>query len=416
VHGKRWPAYESKPILGTLSDMPPRFGIIADDLTGACDVAGRLVARGYRPVVTLGPLSAPALRGLCAEDIVVINTRSRAATPARAPARAVAAARALTRRGWNVAYFKMDSTLRGHWATELAALERFLKADRVLICPAFPARGRAFRNGWLVVPEPLKNRRRWPNLPQHLRSVLGGNPCLIRLQTVRRGAAAIRRAVQASEAVFVVIDAAKDRDLAAIGKALGHTPRKILWAGSAGLARYVFPPRARATTAAMRKSPRPWLFIQGSRQAISHEQFARLSKNGAVHCVLWQPDLPARTVRATLQEIQEALGRNRSVLISAPFDFARDFPQKSGKFIARLFRRLDPGRWLAGIFACGGSTAEAVCDSLRARMLRIEGEVRPGIPRGVLLDGRWPGLPLITKAGGFGGPNDVRSIFREVTR
>ena len=63
----------------------------------------------------------------------------------------------------------------------------------------------------------------------------------------------------------------------------------------------------------------------------------------------------------------------------------------------------------------GGNTAETVCDGLHVTAMQVIGEVGPGIPRSVLLDGRWPGLPLITKAGGFGGPDEVREILEEIS-
>ncbi len=390
-------------------------GILADDLTGACDVAGRLVALGYRSIVVLRPISAAALRKLPAADVVVVNTRSRSATPERASEFAIAAARSLTRAGWNVVYLKMDSTLRGHWAREVLSLEEVLRPARVVICPAFPARGRVFQNGRLhLAPSRPQNHRESQNLQYRLKAELGFPPRLIRLGTVKLGAAAIREAIKSAENRFIVLDATKERELAAIGRAFAHSTETILWVGSAGLARHVFPRRVREVPLPVRPSPRPWLLIQGSMKAISHEQFARLRGYAAVHSVLVQPDSTVQEIRASIVEVSKAVETGRSILVSAPREFSETFPPMFERYIAVLLRCCGHGRQLGGILACGGSTAEAVCDSLRARTLRIEREVRPGIPRGVLLDGQCPGLALITKAGGFGGPNEALNVFREV--
>jgi uncharacterized protein YgbK (DUF1537 family) len=64
----------------------------------------------------------------------------------------------------------------------------------------------------------------------------------------------------------------------------------------------------------------------------------------------------------------------------------------------------------------GGNTAEAICDSLRIRTLRLREEIRPGIARCRALDGRRPGLILVTKAGGFGKADEVWQVLQRCTR
>src|SRR5689334_23044685 len=110
----------------------PRFWIIADDLTGALDTAAPFAARGWRTCVVPWPgpspraLSAAVRRSSADHDVVVVDTASRhvAANEAGRRVRAVVAAArrvdadAASPRAF---YKKIDSTLRGHVAVELAA-------------------------------------------------------------------------------------------------------------------------------------------------------------------------------------------------------------------------------------------------------------------------------------------------------
>jgi uncharacterized protein YgbK (DUF1537 family) len=410
------------PFLNPRKIARARFGILADDLTGACDVAGRLTSLGYRPMVSLRPTVTRALRRIN-EGVLVVNTRSRASSHDRAQALAGAAAEDLDRSGRRVIYLKMDSTLRGHWPVELARLDQILRPERVMVCPAFPPRGRTFRNGNLELPDYARREFRrshldgWsPSLRLQLKRELGYSPHLVRLDVVRRGRDAVRRAVQAARTRFIIFDATQERDLATIGKSFADSPMRILWAGSAGLARHVFPPLAKPERGASRTARRPWLLIEGSRQMISHEQFDRLKAETSALTVTFHPSASRVDQRRWLKAAMVALRSDTPVAVSASREFFSSLSEEFAHFLGRLLNACLRHRLLGGVFVSGGSTAEAVCDSLRARTLRIESEVRPGIPRGVLLDGRWPGLALITKAGGFGSADEVLQILREVTR
>ena len=129
---------------------PPRLVIVADDLTGAADSAGRAVQAGLEAVILPAgdalPTDAAAL-----PQVVAMSTDSRALPPEDAGKRvALAVGRAIE---WRPAtwYKKIDSTLRGNLGAELDALVATLGgAARVAICPAFPAQGRGLEDGSLV--------------------------------------------------------------------------------------------------------------------------------------------------------------------------------------------------------------------------------------------------------------------------
>jgi len=316
----------------------------------------------------------------------------------------------------------MDSTLRGNWPEELDTLESLLQPAWVLVCPAFPARGRFFRGGRLELRKKLRQDFRTTllaggsaSLRHGLKEQLGHFPHLVRLEVVRRGQQAVRAAVAAANSRYLVIDAAREGDLEVIGRAFRNSEGRILWAGSAGLVRYVLPRLAEPESGPSSTPARPWLLIQGSRQRISHEQFHRLELDDAILSIRFQAQPGRKDLRRWYDAALASLAACQHVAIAVPRDFGRCLPEEFAHFLERLFRGLRRDRWLSGIFVSGGSTAETVCDALRVAAMQVIGEVGPGIARSVLLDGRCPGLPLITKAGGFGEPGEVRKILREIS-
>jgi uncharacterized protein YgbK (DUF1537 family) len=403
-----------------------RYGIVADDLTGSCDVAGRLTGLGYRPIVVVRPGTAHQILSALPEEVavVVMNTRSRDCSLREAVARARAAAEELERSGAPVIYQKIDSTLRGHWAEELKAVAAVTRPERVLVCPAFPARGRLMRGGHLRL-----RRAEWEGLlhatgaasARSLRTILrqrcGWDTQEVGLESVRRGARAIRKALEVQNgAPCVVLDATRERDLEAIGRALRNSPARLLWVGSAGLVRTVLPPLPRPEAAPEAQSKGPWLLIQGSRQPVSHTQFQRLEVEPAIHVVDFSPAPDRTQYRRWLNAALSALSSGRDVAVTVPRAFDGHVPAEFTAFLDNLLPRILAAPRLGGIFVTGGNTAEAVCDSLRIRTLRVTEEIRPGIARSRALDGRHPGLILVTKAGGFGKADEVWQVLQRCAR
>lgn len=399
-------------------------GIIADDLTGSCDVAARLTHSGYQPLVAV----APGVFGRLSRErltrregaMVVVNTRSRDGQLRLATARARAAAATLERDGLPVVYQKIDSTLRGHWPEELEAIVEVTQPDRVLVCPAFPAQGRFIRHGRLRI---RRARGRGithapgieaaGDLGEILQSRCGWLSKIVGLEIVRRGTRAIQSELSSCASVrCVVFDAEDDRDLQTIGRAFADSTDRLLWVGSAGLIPHVLPKLSRSVTAPAPQRQSPWLLIQGSRQPASHAQFQRLGPEAGVR-VLKLSGLPDRErVQVFFERVLAGLAGGNDVAVVAPKRFDADIPARLPRFLGKLVRRVSAASALGGIFVTGGNTAEAVCDSLRVTWLRVAAEIHPGIALSVALNGRRPGLLLVTKAGGFGGPDEVLRILK----
>jgi uncharacterized protein YgbK (DUF1537 family) len=213
-----------------------RVLILADDLTGAADCAAAFLGRARDVTVSLDG----HVRGRAAVVAIDLDTRSRTEKAARAIVRRAFAGRRV--RDARILFKKIDSTLRGHVAAELAAARTALGRGRqVIFAPAFPAQGRTTRSGRLYVNGVLQ--RGVPRLP--------------------------------------MLDAASDADLDVIaryGLALGRSP---LFVGSAGLARAIARTLPGTRRAQRREIPaRPVITVVGSASPVSARQAAKLSRSG----------------------------------------------------------------------------------------------------------------------------------------
>ncbi len=416
-------ASTDKPVAVRAYNACMGHGVIADDLTGSCDVAARLTRSGYQPVVAVMPgvfgrLSRERLIRREGE-MVVVNTRSRDGPLPLATDRARAAATTLERNGLPVVYQKIDSTLRGHWPEELRAIVDVSRPERVLVCPAFPAQGRIVRCGRLSLRR--ARGRGFTHAPgieaardlgEILQSRCGWLPKIVGLEVVRCGARAIRSELSSRASTrCVVFDAENDGDLRTIGHAFLKSTHRLLWVGSAGLIPYVLPKRSRSVAAPPPQPHGPWLLIQGSRHPASHVQFQPLGPEAGVR-VLKLSGIPDRETMQTLfARVLAGLAGGNDVAVVAPRRFDVSVPARLPRFLGKLVRRVCATSTQGGIFVTGGNTAEAVCDSLRVTGLRVAMEICPGIALSVALNGCRPGLLLVTKAGGFGGPDEVLRIL-----
>jgi hypothetical protein len=177
------------------------LGCIADDFTGATDLANMLVRGGMRTVQTIGvPAEMPAV----AADALVIALKSRTIPAAEAIAQSLAALRWLQQQGCTQFFFKycstFDSTDEGNIGPVTDALMKELGEDFTIACPAFPENGRTIYRGYLFVADALLNESGMENHPltpmtdanlvRVLQRQTESKVGLVRYDTVARGAAA----------------------------------------------------------------------------------------------------------------------------------------------------------------------------------------------------------------------------------
>jgi uncharacterized protein YgbK (DUF1537 family) len=224
------------------------LGAIADDFTGATDLATTLARGGMRTVQLIG---APEERGVPSQaDAVVIALKSRTAPPVRAVEQSTAALSWLRHAGARQLLFKycstFDSTDRGNIGPVADALLDRLGGDFTVFCPAFPENGRTVYRGYLFVGDVLLSEsgmRDHPLTPMrdaNLRRVLGRQTPhhvgLVPLEAVRAGAAAVRTEVarpRRGGCRHAFLDAVQDADLLTIGEAVADLS---LVTGGSGIA------------------------------------------------------------------------------------------------------------------------------------------------------------------------------------
>lgn len=128
-----------------------RLGAIADDLTGASDLASVIRRERWTVLQTVGVPRVPLLPA----DAVVVSLKTRTLPPAEAVAASLSAAAFLRRTGADQLYFKycstFDSTDRGNIGPVIEALLSALSEDFTIACPAYPALQRTVYLGHLFV-------------------------------------------------------------------------------------------------------------------------------------------------------------------------------------------------------------------------------------------------------------------------
>jgi 4-hydroxythreonine-4-phosphate dehydrogenase len=393
----------------------PHIVIIADDLTGAADTGVAFAQAGR--VVVIG--MAPA--GPCPEcDVLVLTTESRDASREEAVARVREACRRSPTGESVWIYKKIDSTLRGHPAAELAVIMDVMRIERALAAPAFPAQGRTTvggrqrLDGMPVERTPSGAGVASSDLIEIFRKEAGGREVrLLDLAGVRRGAA---EALLGPGTGIVVADAETDGDLFALARAAIASGVR-LFCGSAGLAHALARARPQMTTAPLPKpapSPSgPVLVVAGSRHPKTTRQVEFAARQGAVVVCLSQAFLGGED-DALARISAEAAGHlraGRDVILTAAgtADGSLGGRAVAGR-LAQTAKRLVAA--VGGMVLTGGDIAAAVCEALEVSAIQLDGEVQPGMPLCLLVGGLGRGLRVVTKAGGFGGEESISAAIR----
>lgn len=402
-------------------------GCIADDFTGATDVANMLVRGGLRTVQAIGvPEGKSIAEGA---DAIVVALKSRTVPAQEAVAQSLAALRWLREAGARQLYFKycstFDSTDAGNIGPVADALLDALGERFTIACPAFPAAGRTVFRGHLFVGDmllsdsPMRHHPLTPMTDANLVRVLGRQTRrkvgLVPHEVVREGPQAIRAGfdrLRGEGVSYAVTDVVADEDLASIARACADLG--LVTAGS-GLAAYLpqnFPGRALAANpASLPVLGGPAAVLAGSCSAMTLRQVTHMQ---AVHPSIAldagadddPAALAARAFAAALPHLEAA----RPVLVysSAPAEAVAELQRRHGKeaiaqrieaAFAALARRL-VAHGVRRLVVAGGETSGAVVSALGIRALAIGPQIDPGVPATLALGE--PRLGLVLKSGNFG--------------
>ncbi len=416
------------------------LGCIADDNTGATDLASMLVAHGMRTIQIIGvPGEAEPAPDA---DAVVVALKSRTTPVQAAVAESLAAFAWLRSAGATQFFFKycstFDSTDDGNIGPVAEALLDALGEDFTIACPAFPANGRTVYKGYLFVGDVLlsesgmRNHPLTPMTDANLVRVLGrqtrGEVGLVDHGTVARGPDAIARRfdeLRVAGSRFAIVDAIRDEDLREIGTACAGL--RLVTGGSGvamGLpANFV---RSGALTAVADATALPpasgaAAILAGSCSVATLRQIEHFKRVGHQTYRL-DPDMLAADGDAVARAIdwaRERLGEDPVLIYSSatPDEVAavqaRHGRDQAGARIERAMGQIAGRLVEVGVrrlVVAGGETAGAVVAALGVRSLRIGPEIDPGVPWTMSLGE--PRLHLALKSGNFGGEDFFDKSFK----
>ncbi|MGO4613919.1 3-oxo-tetronate kinase [Nocardia sp. 2YAB30] len=420
-----------------------RLGCIADDHTGATDLANNLVRAGMRVVQLIGVPPADTEQEIDA-DAVVIALKSRTIPAADAVAASLRALAWLRSAGADQIYFKycstFDSTPEGNIGPVTEALMEAVGADFTIATPAFPDNGRTVFKGHLFVGDVLlseSSMRQHPLTPMtdsNLVSVLGAQTTravgLIDYTVVADGAKAIRSRIDAlrREGVTVaVIDALSNDDLVHLAAAVRGMPLVTAGSGLAiGLpANWGFTPSRAAT-----QLPPP----DGHRAIVSGSVSTATNRQVYEHLRSGRPAFSVDPLRvaAGTDVVGQALAFAEDHLTDGPvLVYSTESPQvvrdvqgrlgaaEAGELVERTLSRVAQGlvgRGVRQLVVAGGETSGAVVQALGITGLRIGPQIDPGVPwcAATLPDGET--LHITLKSGNFGSPEFFTAAFALLDR
>ncbi|MEF8690105.1 UNVERIFIED_CONTAM: four-carbon acid sugar kinase family protein [Comamonas sp. A-3] len=422
-----------------------KLGCIADDFTGATDLANNLVRAGMRVVQTIGVPKGPLDTDV---DAVVVALKSRTIAAGEAVEQSLAALRWLRAQGAQQIYFKycstFDSTQTGNIGPVTDALMDALAdvqgSDFTIATPAFPDNKRTVFKGYLFAGDVLLNESGMqnhpltpmtdPNLVRVLQAQTRRKVGLIDHAVVARGQAAIRERIAQLKAEGVgmaVVDAVSNNDLLRLGPALADMPLVTAGSGVAiGLpANFGLAPTSHA--AALPSPGGLQAVVSGSCSATTNAQVAHFIARGHPALAL-DPLQIAADAQGGRSVAEQALAWAREHIASGPvlvYSTAEPAAVKAiqerlgvehaGALVEQTIAAVARGLVEIGVrqlIVAGGETSGACVQAMDIAQLRIGGQIDPGVPWCHALSPVAPqGLHFTLKSGNFGTEDFFTKAF-----
>ena len=409
------------------------LGVIADDMTGATDVALMLNRAGMRTVQVIGV--PPAGSTLPEADAVVVALKSRTNPVAEAVADSLAACEALLKGGARQILFKycstFDSTAEGNIGPVANALAQRLGAKLAIVCPAFPANGRSIYQGYLFVgavplhESSMKDHPLTPmrdsNLMRLMAAQASADVGLVDYATVLAGPTAVKARLarlQTDGVRYAVTDALTNEDLMTLGHAVSE---HVLLTGGSGIAMGLPQNFRRAGLLPERPGPQELKAPAGRAGIISGS--CSTATRGQIKAAL-EAGYPALKVDPlALADGSQDAAKLAQWALAQPQDkpfllYSSDDPaevaavqgklgrDRAGSIVEHTFaevaRRLSEGG-VTRLLVAGGETSGATVLGLGIRTLEIGPEIDPGVPWTRVVDG--PEMVVALKSGNFGAPD-----------
>lgn len=412
------------------------LGCIADDFTGATDLANNLVRSGMRVVQTVGVPDGPLDAQV---DAVVVSLKSRTIEPHLAARESVRALEWLKLQGAQQFYFKycstFDSTAKGNIGPVTDALMDALGTDFTIATPAFPDAGRTVFKGYLFVGDVLLHESgmqdhpltpmKDPNLVRVLQAQTRHRVGLIDYKVIAEGEDAIRARISIlkKEGVGIaIVDALSNDDLHRLGKALAGMPLVTAGSGVAiGLpANFGIAPNPAASTLPVAHGLQA--VISGSCSRATNAQVADFIARGMPAFVLDPLKLmeDSGQISLALTWAAERLAGGPVLIYSTALPDALKAVQdklgvqQAGELVENALAKIAQGLIELGVgqlVVAGGETSGAVVQALGMNQLQIGEQIDPGVP--------WcagNGIHITLKSGNFGTPDFFTKAFERLVK
>ncbi len=413
------------------------LGCIADDFTGATDLANNLVRAGMRTVQTIG-IPARDIDGEA--DAVVVALKSRTTPRDEAVAQSLDALRWLRTRGAQQIYFKycstFDSTPEGNIGPVTEALLDALDSDFTIATPAFPDNGRTVFRGYLFVGDVLlhesgmQNHPLTPmtdsNLVRVLQAQCRRRVGLVDYRVVAKGPDAIRARIaelKAQRVSIAIVDAVSNDDLLKLGPALDGIPLVTAGSGVAIGLPANFGIRPSNAASELPRAAGSRAIVSGSCSAATNRQVQAFAATGGESFRI-EPGDVARGDNIVARALAWAETRlsSQPVLVYSTAEpgavkaAQREIGvQQAGAMIEHALAAITRGlveRGVAQLVVAGGETSGACVQALQIGQLRIGPQIDPGVPWCHAQTHLAPGgVHLALKSGNFGTDDFFTKAF-----
>lgn len=419
----------------------PVLGCIADDFTGASDLASFLVASGMRTVQINGLPNAHELSQYHAFDAIVIALKTRTAPRAFAISESLSALKVLTDLGCKKYYFKycstFDSSATGNIGPVIDALLHALESKSAIVCPALPINGRTVYQGHLFVfDKPLHESalKDHPLTPMHDSSLIrlleaqaSGKAINIPYSIVEQGRAVLKKALNsaAENSPYLIIDALNEQHLKTLGESVASF--KLLTGGSGIALNLVseFEQQGfirRNIDYSVKPLAAPCMVISGSCSENTQAQVADFQKT---HPALFIDPFKLHSGEQSIETILAWLKKHQTevplIYASANEHFVQRVHSELGQdtsqaLIENTLAQLATecvNLGFRNFIIAGGETSGAIVKALNIIAFQIGRSIAPGVPMLQTLESH--PLNLALKSGNFGDIHFFQQAIEALT-
>jgi uncharacterized protein YgbK (DUF1537 family) len=420
--------------------------VIADDLTGATDTGVQFSMKNYSSSVLICQNNIFDKKLSNTEiDVLVIDTETREADCETTKNIIDSLLNNIKFKKNDIIYKKIDSTLRGNIGLEIDLIMKKLDIDFCLLTPSFPHNERITKNGKLIVENNLLgftdyyegdlNPEDASYIPNILKSQSKSNIEIIKIEDLKKSNYDLNHLISYNNKGrnIVVIDALTENDLKEIVINSQKINKRILFAGSAGLANHINLINNKKINAKKKKYKKAekLFIVAASRRNITNLQIEDVKNKFDVFELKINLEEILKNsssiLKKDISKIKIAMNNYDKLIIRPDPAFNsqdkieelilkfginfRDVQIAIKKYLGRLIKSIFRDYSSIDLFLTGGDTAAGICSELGVESLYIVDELLTGIPLSLASTFNYGDLNIITKAGGFGTENSISKII-----